>query len=343
MWLKSDNIAGADAAILRAMADCNAGTAGSYGDDKQSQQLDGRFSALFEREVRVFPVPSGTAANALSLASLAGPLELIACHEAAHPLRSEAGATTFFSGGAGFVPVPGAHGHLDAASIAAALDAVPSGGHGGLSAAAITLTQLTEAGTAYRVEEIRAIGTLAKQRGLSLHMDGARFANAIVSIDAKPADVTWRAGVDVMSFGGTKNGTMFADAVIFFDPAKSRHFEQRQKRAGLSLSKTRFLAAQLLAYLEGDRWLANARHANTMAQRIVQLLGTTPTCELLHPVDGNVVFAAIGEDAVKRAEAAGFSLRPKGRLADGRRYFRMVTSFATEEGEVERFGAALGR
>jgi threonine aldolase len=341
MWLKSDNIAGADAAILRAMADCNAGTAGAYGGDAESRRLDGCFSALFEHEVRVFPVPSGTAANALSLASLAGPFGLIACHEDAHPLRSESGATTFFSGGAGFVPVAGVHGRFDARGLADALDALSGGGHGALSAAAITVTQLSEAGTAYGAEEIRAIGAVAKQRGLSLHMDGARFANALAGQGARPADLTWRCGVDVMSFGGTKNGTMYADAVIFFDPGRSRHFEQRLKRAGHALSKTRFLAAQLLAYVEGGRWLANARHANAMAQRVAQLISATPSGELLHPVEGNVVFAALGEDAVARLEAAGFNLRPKGRLDDGRRLFRMVASFATTAAEVERFGAAL--
>lgn len=341
MWLRSDNGAGVDAAIFNAMAACNEGVAQPYGDDALSLQLDECFSKLFATEASVFAVPSGTAANALALASIAGPLEIIACHEDAHPFRSESGATTFFTGGAQFMPVPGAHGRVAAGAIAAALDALPADGHGAMKPGAITLTQLTEAGTAYSPEQLREVGDLARARGLLFHMDGARFANAAAGLGCAPADITWRAGVDVMSFGGTKNGTMCADAVIFFDRERARNFRQRLKRAGHALSKTRFMAAQLLNYIEAGRWLANARHANAMARQIATLVGALPSGAVMHPVEGNIVFAALASDHVDRLGTAGFTLRSKGRLADGREVFRLVTSFQTEPAEVARFGAAL--
>lgn len=343
MWLKSDNIAGVDATILRALADSNEGNAETYGDDPWSRQLDARFSELFEHAVQVFPVASGTAANALSLSSLAGPLDLIACHEDAHPMRNESGATTFFSGGASFVPVKGGSGKVNDAGLVAALDQLPGRGHGALSPQTVTVTQLSEAGTAYRPEEIRAIGQVAEQRGLAFHMDGARFANAVAGLQVSPGDITWRCGVDVLSFGATKNGTMYSDAVVFFDRDRAVDFGKRLKRAGHALSKTRFMAAQLLAYLTDGRWLANARYANSVAAQVAATLAETPSCDLLHPVEGNIVFAALDDDTVARLAKAGITLRSKGRRADGRLYFRLVTSFMTPAQEVERFAAALKR
>jgi threonine aldolase len=341
MWLRSDNIAGVDPAVLQAIVDCNQGIAPAYGDDELSARLDAEFGALFDHEVRVFPVVSGTAANALSLASLAGPLGLVACHDDAHPLRSEAGATGFFSGGAGFLPVRGAHGRMSADTLATVLDGSAGASHGALTPAAVTVTQLTEAGTVYDPGTLRAIGGVAHERGLSLHMDGARFANAVAALDAAPADLTWRAGVDVMSFGGTKNGTMYSDAVVFFDAAKAHLFEQRLKRGGHSLSKSRFMAAQLLAYIGSGRWLANAAYANAAAHDVASAVTGTPGGEVLHPVHGNIIFAALPEAALGRLKAAGIELRPKGRLADGRRTFRLVTSFATPPAEVEHFRTVL--
>lgn len=341
MWLRSDNVAGVDPAVLQAMVACNEGVAPAYGDDPWSARLDTVFGALFEHDVRVFPVVSGTAANALSLASLAGPLGLVGCHDDAHPLRSEAGATGFFSGGAGFLTVGGAHGRMAPDALAAVLDAAAGGSHGALMPAAVTVTQLTEAGTAYDAATLRAIGDVVRARGLSLHMDGARFANAAAATLATPAELTWRAGVDVLSFGGTKNGTMYTDAVVFFDPAKAHLFEQRLKRGGMSLSKARFMAAQLLAYVESGRWLANAAHANAVARDVASAVTGTPGGEVLHPVEGNIVFAALPDAALASLKSAGIELRPKARLADGRRTFRLVASFATPAAEVERFRAVL--
>ncbi|MBA2965025.1 MULTISPECIES: threonine aldolase family protein [Ramlibacter] len=341
MWLRSDNTAGVDPQVLAALAACNEGDMPGYGDDEHSRRLDGEFGALFEHDVRVFPVVSGTAANALSLSHLAGPLGLVACHEDAHPLRNEAGATGFFSGGAGFLPVSGAHGRMDVTALTAALDGLAGGSHGALRAAAVTVTQLTEAGTAYDLPTLRAIGVVARERSLPLHMDGARFANAMAALRASPADVTWRSGVDVLSFGGTKNGTMSCDAVVFFDPARADLFEQRLKRGGHLLSKSRFMAAQLLACIASGRWLANASHANAMAREVADTVERVDGGALLHPVDGNIVFAALPEPAIDKLGAAGIALRGKGRLADGRRTFRLVASFATAASEIARFRAAL--
>ena len=343
MWLKSDNIAGVDPAIFAAMAQCNVGVAPAYGSDPLSSQLNASFSDLFGTAVEVFPVPSGTAANALCLASLAGPFNLIVCHQDAHPLRSESGATTAFSGGAQFMPVPGEHGRMQARQIAAALDALQADSYGAMKPSAITLTQLTEAGTAYSAEQVREIGELARARGLLLHMDGARFANAMAAANCSPAEMTWRAGVDVMSFGATKNGTMYADAVVFFNPGRAEGFRQRLKRGGLALSKSRFMAAQLLSYVESGRWLHNAGRANAAAQQISAAISALPGAELLHPVEGNMVFAAIGNSHVELLARAGLELRRKGRLSDGRQSFRLVTSFQTDAAEAGRLGDILGR
>ena len=342
MWLKSDNIAGVDPDILAALAACNEGVADSYGNDALSLQLNERFSLLFDKNVNVFPVCSGTAANSLGLASIAGAFSIIACHENAHPMRNESGATTHFSGGAQFLPVTGAHGRIAASSIAKALDSLNSDSYGAMKPSCITVTQLTEAGTAYSTEQICEIGNLAHSRGLLLHMDGARFANAIAGRGADPSEMTWRAGVDVLSFGGTKNGTMYADALIFFDTDLSSEFKQRLKRAGHALSKARFLSAQLLRYLEADKWLNNANHANAMAQKIGKYVERLPSAELLHPVEGNIVFPVFTADQVNRLNAAGFFLRSKESLGDGRKIFRIVTSFQTDPSEVEKFLDVLG-
>lgn len=342
MWLKSDNIAGVDPEILTALAASNEGVADSYGSDALSLQLNERFSLLFGKKVSVFPVSTGTAANSLGLASIAGPFSIIACHENAHPMRNESGATTHLSGGAQFLPISGVNGRMEASSISTTLNSLNSDSYGVMKPSCITVTQLTEAGTTYSTEQLLEIGNLAHSRGLRLHMDGARFANAIAWLGVDPSEMTWRAGVDVLSFGGTKNGTMNADAVIFFDNDLSNDFRQRLKRAGHALSKTRFLSAQLLRYLEADKWLKNAQHANAMAQKIGTYVMRLPSAQLLHPVEGNIVYPVLTAEQVNRLNAAGFFLRSKESLSDDRKIFRIVTSFQTDPYEIERFRVALG-
>ena len=343
MWLRSDNAGGVSDEILAAMAACNAGVAAPYGDDELSRQVDARLSALFETTVSAFMVPSGTAANALALASIAGPFDMIVCHQDAHALGNECGATEAFSGGARFSPVGGAHARIDHDAAESLLAGMAGGREKTWRPGALTVTQLTEAGTLYRPEDLRALGELARQHGLRMHMDGARFANAVAALAVHPADISWRAGIDVLSFGATKNGAMYADAVVFFDPTLAAGFKRRMKRFGHDLSKTRFMAAQLLRYVEDDLWLRNARHANTIAHELGELLAGVPGADILHPVEGNIVFVALPDQCVSALAAAGIVLRSKGRLADGREWFRLVPSFTTDPEEVRTLASALGR
>ena len=343
MWLSSDNTGGVSDEILAAMAASNAGVAASYGDDELSGQVNARLSALFETAVTAFMVPSGTAANALALSAIAGPFDMIVCHQDAHAFGNECGATDMFSGGARFKPVPGAHGRIDAAAAADMLAGMAGPRDNTYRLGALTVTQLTEAGTLYQPADLAVLGALASKHGLRMHMDGARFANAVAALAVHPADITWRAGVDVLSFGATKNGAMYADAVVFFDPALAAGFKRRLKRSGHDLSKTRFMAAQLLRYLEDDLWLRNARHANAVARKLGELMAKVPGADLLHPVEGNIVFVALPDPCVKALAAAGITLRSRGRLADRREWFRIVPSFATDPEEVRAFASALGR
>jgi len=266
MNFRSDNVTGVAPEILAALAAANAGSAAAYGEDAVTKRLAQRFAALFEHAVEVFPVATGTAANALALATLVPSWGVIYCHEAAHIQVDECGAPEFFAGGAKLLPLAGDDAKLRPEVVERAI-----GGQGVVhhaQPAAISISEATEAGTLYRPEEIAALGALARRHGLALHMDGARFANAVAALGCSPAELSWRAGVDALSFGATKNGALAAEAVIFFDPAKVKGFAYRRKRGGHLLSKMRFLSAQLEAYLADDLWLANARHANAMAARL---------------------------------------------------------------------------
>lgn len=332
LWLRSDNAAGVSPEVLEALQRCNTGVAPGYGADDWTRRLEARLSELFERPVEVFAVPSGTAANALSLASLAGPGQRIACHDEAHVFDSEEGATAQFSGGATFVTVGGEHGRM---AVDRLRELLVRGQ--GPRPVALTLTQLTETGTAYSLEVLGALSTLARAAGMTVHMDGARLANALVRLGCTPAEMIGAAGVDVLSFGATKNGAMYADAVVFFSPRHARDFKVRLRRAGHDLSKTRFMAAQLLAMLENDLWMRNARHANAMAARIGAALAAHPDAELVHPVEGNIVFVALTAALAQRLAASGYALRSWGQLADGREWYRIVTSFATSASEVAAF------
>lgn len=327
--LRSDNVAGASPEIMAAIAEANVGEAIPYGDDPLSAALPEQFSALFGTEVMVQPVVSGTAANALAIACIAAPHALVYCHEDAHCLHNEGGSVEFFSPGCRLQPVGGSQGKIDPDALLEALRH-PNATRGDLfQPTGLTLTQLTEAGTAYSVGELARLCGIAKRFGLRVHLDGARLANAAASLQCELADMTWRAGIDVLSFGGTKNGTLCADAVVVFDPALAANFKRRLKRAGHDLSKTRFLAAQLLRYLRDDLWLRNARHANAAAREAADILLTLPGAELLHAVDGNMIFVALPLSEIERLSARGALLRPAGRTADGKQVCRLVTSFQT--------------
>jgi threonine aldolase len=297
----SDNTASIAPELLAALAAANVGPQKAYGDDPWTLQLDSVFSQFFATEVRAFVVSTGTAANALSLATLAPPYGNVFAHAGAHVVEDECGAVEFFSAGARLSLIAGDHGRMDPQALEAALAAHPASVHT-VQPAAVTLTQATELGTSYRPQQIAVLSAIAHRHGLAVHMDGARLANAIDFLDCHPADVTWRAGVDVLSFGATKNGALAAEAVVFFDPARVRDFELRRKRAGHLLSKSRYAAAQLLAYVQAGVWRAHASRANRLTQRIAAAAGP----RLAHPVEANELFVTLGTAVKSALRAQGF-------------------------------------
>jgi threonine aldolase len=326
----SDNAASVHPHVLAAIAAANhVDTA--YDGDALSQSLDAAFSRLFETPVAALWVPSGTAANALALAEFCPPYGSILCHRDAHIQNDECGAPEFYTHGAKLLLGEGEGAKLTVETAKAALDAVANDVHR-VQPHAISITNASEYGCVYTPDEVAALGQLAKSRGLRFHMDGARFANAIAHLGCSPADVTWRAGVEALSFGFVKNGGMSAEALIFFDPAGFGATHQRRKRAGHLLSKGRFLAAQILALLEGDLWIENAHAANEGAKRI----GAATGKRLLHPVQANEVFARMMPDEAAKLRAQGFDFYD---WADGE--VRFVTSWDQPLKDIDMLADAI--
>ena len=340
----SDNIAGASQPVLDAIVAANAGPMPAYGADPITTGLTTRFSELFEREVEVVLVATGTAANALALASVLSPWGLCLCHEEAHIIDDECGAPEFFTAGAKLLGLQGNGAKIDSRSVAEAVDRLPRH-EKQMPAELVSISQATESGLVYGLDEIGALGEVAHARGVKLHMDGARFANALVWLGCSPADMTWRSGVDILSFGGTKNGCLAAEAVIVFDPDIAGTLRRRRKRSGHTLSKGRLLAAQFQGYLAGGHWLGNARHANAMAERLAAGLKALPGVRLAWPTEANEVFAILPrgmDEALRRAGAvyhpwsdrslpAGEALGPDEVLV------RLVTAFTTTQDSVDGF------
>jgi threonine aldolase len=333
MNFRSDNVTGIAPEILAAITAANGGTAPSYGADALTERVSARVAELFEHDVAVFPVATGTAANALALATVTPAWGVIYCHEASHVQTDECGAPEFFAGGAKLLPLPGADAKLAPATIEAAM--IEQGVVHHAQPAAISISQVTEAGTVYRPAEIAALGELARRYRLALHMDGARFANAVAALGCPPADLTWRAGVDVLSLGATKNGALAAEAVVFFDPSKAANFAFRRKRGGHLLSKMRYLSAQLDAYLADGLWLRNAAHANQMAARLAAGLAAMPGARLRHPAEANEIFIELPEPVIAALAAAGFGFYRWGGPASA--CLRLVTAFDTRAEDVEAF------
>jgi threonine aldolase len=344
MNFKSDNTAPAAPEILAALANVNDGVAGNYGDDVVTKRLTAKLSELFERDVAVFPVATGTAANALALATLTPPHGTIFCHEGAHIHVDECGAPEFYTQGAKLVPLSGRQGKITSESIKAALARHPRGVVHHTQPTTISITQATELGTCYTPVEIAALARFAKEETLALHMDGARFANAIVHLKCTPAEATWKAGVDALSFGFTKNGAMAAEAVVFFDPARAADMTYRRKRAGHLFSKMRYLSAQIAAMLENGLWLKLAGRANTMAARLADGLRGIEGIVLEHPVEANELFVRLPTIAAMKAlEQAGAKFYEWEPPTEGRPLIRLVCSFATTDAEVDAFLAAARR
>ncbi len=348
MIFTSDNAAGAAPEILAALGLAAEGRAMPYGADAATARVEARLRELFEApEARAFLVGTGTAANALALACLCPPWATVYAHAESHVEKDEFAAPEFYTGGAKLTLVDGPHAKMRAERLA---ELARHGGARGVhhvQNGAVSVTQATERGALYSTDEIAGIAEIAHSRGMALHMDGTRFANALARSNASPAEMSWKAGVDVLCLGATKCGALGAEAVIFFSPEKAWEFELRRKRGGHLFSKMRFLAAQMEAWLADGLWLRLAGHANAMADRLAEGIAAAPGARVLNEVAANMVFAEIGRAQHRRLQAAGarYYLWPAaqdGAAEDGPPLtIRLVCSHETAEAEVDGFLAAL--
>ncbi len=339
----SDNIVAVAPEVLSAIAAANHGTAHSYGDDDFTRRLHHLACEIFECDLVIYPVATGTAANALALAALAPSHGGIYCHETAHVQKDECGAPEFFTAGAKLIGLPGDAGKISVARIAPAYAEAQERGIHQVRPAAISLSQATEWGTVYTPAEIAAVTDFAHGAGMHVHMDGARFANALVHLGCAPAQASWRAGIDVLSLGATKNGALAAEAVVFFSRELAVQFEYRRKRAGQLLSKMRFFSAQLVAYLENGLWLRHAAQANAMAQQLAAGLAAIPGIRLTQPVQANELFPALPESAIAALLAEDFGFyrwpAPEGQGS----VIRLVTAWNTCAADIDHLLASVAR
>ena len=331
MNFASDNTTGIHPHIVAAIAAAAGGRAMPYGADEITRRVERRLAEVFERDCAVFLVGTGAAANSLALATLVPPWGAIYCHPVGHINADECGAPEFYTHGAKLALIDGDGAKVTADALKAKLAATPGGVHWA-QPHALSITNATEYGRIYAPDEVAALGEIAKAHGLGFHMDGARFANAIVTLGCAPADVTWRAGIDVLSFGFTKNGGMSAECLVYFDRDKAKGVAERRKRAGHLLSKGRYMAAQIVALLQDGVWLDNARAANAGAQK----LGAACGARLFQPVEANEVFARMTPDEAARLRAQGFDFYD---WAEGE--VRFVVSWDQPAAEIEAFAAAI--
>ncbi len=328
----SDNATGICPEILEAMAAANAGSVMAYGNDEGTARMERALQALFETDCAVFPMTTGTIANALALAALVPPYGVVFCHRHAHIQEDECGAPELFTGGAKLTVLDGEHAKFTAADLAEKIAGSGQGIEHHPQAAAVSITQASELGTVYGLDKVRAIAEVSHANGLTLHMDGARFANAVVTLGCSPAEATWKQGVDVMSFGATKNGAMAAEAVIFFDTDLVRDFRYLRKRGGQLYSKMRFLSAQLEAYVADGLWLKNAAHANAAARRLADGLLKLAGAELFSPLQANELFITLPAKVIDGLKADGVICHSWG----SGNTIRLVTSFNTAEEAVDQ-------
>ncbi|MCT4656415.1 MAG: low specificity L-threonine aldolase [Cohaesibacter sp.] len=345
MFFASDNWAGASDQVMHALSTHNQGYAPAYGGDDLTQKITKKFSEIFETDCAVWMVATGTGANALSLSTATGPGGAVFCHEDAHIRVDECGAPEFLTSGARMWGLAGRHGKITPDSLRSGLEQIPHGVvHHGM-ANAVSLSQATEVGTAYSLDEIGALSEIAKSRNLAMHIDGARFANALLALGCSPAEMTWKSGIDMLSFGATKNGALCAEAVLFFNPSYGQDFEYRRKRAGHLFSKMRFAGAQFEGYLKDDHWLKNAAHANAMAERIASGMKDKSSARLAWPTQSNEVFLHMdrAQSDALLAKGAMFHEWPsalldeRDRPQEGESLIRLVCSFRTAQEEVDLF------
>ena len=344
MNFASDNWSGVHPAIAQRLFEISPGFSAPYGASDFDKLIEHRFNELFEREVAVFFVSTGTAANSLALAAVNRPGGVSFCHREAHMLEDECGAPEFFTHGARLVPVDGANGKIDPAQLKAEIARFPPGFIHAGQPMAISITQATEIGTLYQTHEIEQIADIAKAYHLPLHMDGARFANALVALNLTPAEMTWKCGVDIVSFGATKNGCWCAEALVFLKPELSKDLAFIRKRAAQLFSKSRFIAAQFDAYFKDDLWLTMASDANVMAQQLQLGISQSKSAKLAWQAESNEVFAIIDKtkaDQLQQHGAVFYQWNPphaeQDLLKQHEVLIRLVTSFATEAADVAQF------
>ncbi|MDB6141577.1 MAG: ltaA [Pseudomonas sp.] len=335
----SDNIAGASPEVIAAIAAASSGQSQPYGADDTTQRVEAKLSALFEKDVSVFLVPTGSAANALCLSVLTPTWGHVFCHPDSHINNDECGAPEFFSNGAKLITIEGESAKIDPLLLAQQARRKVGDVHS-TQPASVSITQATEVGSVYSVAEIQAIGQVSRDAGLRLHMDGSRFANALVSLGSTPAEMTWKAGVDALSFGATKNGVLAAEAIILFDRDLATEMGYRRKRGGHLFSKMRLLSAQIEAYLDNDLWLNNARQANAMAKRLETGLGAINGVHQHGVAQANILFCQLPQPMIDGLLAQGFRFYHD-RWGQG--VVRLVTSFATTVADVDHFIAAAQR
>jgi threonine aldolase len=347
MIFASDNWAGAHPRIAAALTAASDGFASAYGSSEQDRRVETMFNEVFEREVAVFFVGTGTAANSLAMAAYAKPGGVVFAHADAHMIADECGAPEFLAD-IRLRAVDGPSGRMEANALRAAIKRFPPGFVHGGQPGAVSITQSSEIGTIYTLEEIEEIGAIAKSHGLPLHMDGARFANALVSLDVTPAEMTWKRGVDLVSFGATKNGCWCAEALVFMNPADAEGFPFLRKRAAQLFSKSRFMAAQFEAYLTDGLWLENARHANRMAQQLAKVLEASPHTRLAWHPQANEIFPIMEASLAESLRAEGAVFYPwaapediEDQIGEGETLCRFVTSFATTQAQIDAFADLL--
>ena len=328
----SDNVAGACPEVLEAILKANDGDRAPYGDDEISKNLQDKFSEIFEKEVIVFPISSGTAANALALSTMTPSFGNIYCHKLSHINVDECGAPEFYTGGAKLVNLNGVNGKITAEELNKSISGKGVVHH--TQPSSVSITQLCETGEAYELDEIKKISEIAHNHKLNMHMDGARFANALVSLDCSPAEMTWKSGIDVLSFGATKNGCLAAEAIIFFKPELVGNLPFLMKRAGHLLSKMSFVSAQLDAYITNEVWLRNAKHANAMGKKLSQGLDQHKNIELAYPTDANEIFVKIPKDIIDQLNSEGYTINDD--EWDGKAV-RLVTAWNTSLSDIETF------
>ena len=327
----SDNVTGACPEVMDAVVAANSGIATSYGDDEWSSRLQTKLSEIFETDVEVFLAVSGTASNALALSALAPVFGKIYCHELSHINTDECGAPELFTGGAKLIPMRSSNGRIKANELAETIRG--SGNVHVTQPSVVSITQSCETGTVYQLDEIKAISKIARKHKMSVHMDGARFANAFASLDVSPAEMTWKSGVDVLTLGGTKNGCLAAEAIIFFKPDMVGNFPYLHKRSGQLLSKMRFISSQLEAYVTDDLWIRNAQHSNSMAKILSEGLNAFSNIELAYPTQSNEVFVNLPRELIDYLNNAGYDINEE--ELDGKAV-RFVTAWNSELKDVDR-------